>query len=274
MSRDVRNIVFSSGAMGGYSFIGVIKALDEAGITPGITGISGCSAGSIIALLYSLGYTYDELLPVGMSFKYRRVNDIQILRFLEDCGLETGRNIMSMIADLVEQKILLRDLTFKQHWNITGRVLWINASCVTTNEAQYYSVRTSPNMSVLRAIRRSISVPFLFTSPKDSEGNQFTDGGYHDTIPALMFREDETLCFAIKNGGNVENIDNEFVGFCVKLVMGMHVSLCNYQRSGSKYRIIEIPTGIPSLCLHLSRSEKMRVICQGYNCSKRYFEDL
>jgi predicted acylesterase/phospholipase RssA len=268
----IKNVVFSSGAMGGFSFIGVVKALDEYGITSGVKGVSGCSAGSIIALLYSLGYSYDELLDIGMDFRYKNFHSIEILKFLDECGLETGKGIMSMIADLVELKIMVRDLTFKQHWNITGRDLWINASCVSTNDACYYSVRTSPNMSVLSAIRRSISVPFLFMAPRDSKGRQFTDGGYHDTIPSVMFSEEDTLCFVIKNDSDMGTIDNEFISFCVKLVMGMHVSLCQYQRSGSKYRIVEIPTGIPSLCFDLSRIEKTRVVQQGYLCAKRYFE--
>lgn len=279
MLPEVKHVVFSSGAMGGYAFIGVIRALEEAGVYSRIQGISGCSAGSIIALIYSLGYSYNEILDIGMMFKYKKYADIEVLGLLYNCGLESGRKIIEMLSSLIHNKTSLVDLTFRQHWNITGRELWINASCVTNNRACYYSVRTSPHMSVLKAVRRSIGIPFLFTVCREA-GHQYVDGGLHDTIPAQMFPTRSTLCFVVRNEVNPEGTgkknsgnsvghsveeDGDFLSFCKLLVSGMHATICNYKRkSMGRYKIIDIDTGIPPFTLHLSKAEKHRLIERGY----------
>lgn len=283
--NTIRHVVFSSGAMGGYAFIGAIRALEEAGIYNTIQGISGCSAGAIVALVYSLGYSYNEILNIGMMFKYKKLADVQVLGLLSDCGLETGNKIIQFLSNLIYEKTSLVDLTFKQHWNITGRELWINASCITNNRACYYSVHTSPQMSILKAIRRSIGIPFLFTVCREG-GYQYVDGGFHDTVPAQMFPAHSTLCFVIRNeaepsgapgcpksGAHGGNDDDDFLAFCKQLVSGMHTTICDYKRKAmSKYKMIDIVTGIPPFTLRLSRAEKLRLIDRGYMITRDYLK--
>ena len=52
-------IAFSGGGLQGISHIGVIRAFEELGIRPDF--ISGTSSGSLIAALYGMGYTADEM---------------------------------------------------------------------------------------------------------------------------------------------------------------------------------------------------------------------
>jgi len=272
--KIIKNIVFSSGALGGIAFIGVIKALEEHRQIYKIQGISGCSIGSVIALLFSIGYNSDELTDIALQFKHKKYMDIQVLGFLEHCGLDTGKKIIKYLSRLIEYKTGLKDLTFEQHWNITGRVLWINSSCIDTNLPDYYSVKTSPKMSVLRAVRRSITVPFLFTSEIEN-GIRYIDGGYHDSVPASMFPVKGTVCFIVRNNayGDINGTDihgGAFFSFCMKLLMGMHTSLNVYRKEGlkTKYNVVEIFTGVQSLSVNLKRQEKKRLILTGYNVLK------
>lgn len=271
---SIHNIVFSAGAMGGIAFVGAIKALHERGLDiTKIHGLSGCSIGSIIGLLYSLGYSDDELKLICTTFKYKKHADIQILEFLERCGLESGRKLMTFLSDLIYYKTGMRDITFQEHWNITGRELWINTSCITTNTPVYYSAKTSPNMSILRAVRRSISIPFLFTADEEN-GQKFVDGGYHDSVPAHMFDHRETLCLVIKNAG-LGGIDNGFLRFCMQVTINMYTSLKMYRRNEllKKYTLIDIITDVPSMAINLSKSEKKRIIKIGYNTVKNYIKE-
>jgi len=270
----IGNVVFSAGALGGIAFIGAIKAMEEHNLFPKIKGISGCSVGSVISMLYSIGYTSAELNKIGMGFKYKKYMDIQVLGFLQNCGLETGKKLVKLMSELIHYKTGMRDLTFEQHWNITGRELWINSSCITNNKACYYSVKTSPKMSILRAIRRSISIPFLFTTDTE-QGMQYVDGGYHDSVPCWMFKKDETVCYAVKNAGFgslSSDMDNEFLRFCMQITMNMHTSLNNYRKTSllQMYNVVEIPTGVPSMAMNLTRSEKKHLIAKGYNIALKY----
>ena len=58
-------LALSGGGVRGAAHIGVIKALEENGIY--FDAIGGTSIGSIVATLYAMGYTTDEMLRI---FKY------------------------------------------------------------------------------------------------------------------------------------------------------------------------------------------------------------
>ena len=53
-------LVLSGGGARGFAHLGVIQALNEAGIFPDV--ISGTSAGALIGVLYADGYTPGEIL--------------------------------------------------------------------------------------------------------------------------------------------------------------------------------------------------------------------
>src|SRR5664279_6592364 len=55
-------LVLSGGGARGYAHIGVIEALNEAGIFPDV--ISGTSAGAIIGALYADGHPPKEILKI------------------------------------------------------------------------------------------------------------------------------------------------------------------------------------------------------------------
>ena len=52
----------AGGANRGTAHVGVIKALEEVGITPSV--LAGSSVGSLVAALYAVGYTPNELADV------------------------------------------------------------------------------------------------------------------------------------------------------------------------------------------------------------------
>ena len=52
----IENLVFSSGGIMGYAFIGTYKYLEEHKLIDNIKNIAGCSTGSIMALIVSLDF--------------------------------------------------------------------------------------------------------------------------------------------------------------------------------------------------------------------------
>jgi len=59
-NKTIYGLVLSGGGVRGMAHIGVIKALEEAGIYPQI--ISGASAGALVGAFYAAGYSPDEIL--------------------------------------------------------------------------------------------------------------------------------------------------------------------------------------------------------------------
>jgi NTE family protein len=60
--RPKIGVVLSGGGAKGIAHIGVLKAMEEAGLTPDY--ITGTSMGSIVGGLYAAGYSADELKEI------------------------------------------------------------------------------------------------------------------------------------------------------------------------------------------------------------------
>ena len=55
-------VVLSGGGARGFAHLGVLKALNDAGIYPDV--ISGTSAGALVGVLYADGYSPEEILKM------------------------------------------------------------------------------------------------------------------------------------------------------------------------------------------------------------------
>ncbi len=75
------NIVFAGGGVKGSILGGCFAACEEAGVTP--IGFGGTSAGSIVALLASVGYSGNELRKI--------LTETSFLEFLDDDGIKLQR---------------------------------------------------------------------------------------------------------------------------------------------------------------------------------------
>ena len=58
-------LVLSGGGARGIAHLGVLKALQEKKIK--ISGISGCSAGSIVGAMFAAGYSPDHIFEIVVS---------------------------------------------------------------------------------------------------------------------------------------------------------------------------------------------------------------
>lgn len=79
-------VALGAGAAKGFAHIGVLKALEEAGITVDV--ISGCSIGAAIAAGYAAGYSVDELSEVAVRIASRAVRPaLPLHSFLSSRGI-------------------------------------------------------------------------------------------------------------------------------------------------------------------------------------------
>ncbi len=166
-------LVLGSGAAFGFAHIGVLKALEEAGIEIDILG--GCSMGSLIGGMWALGITTDELVkiatdlnPKNVFFKLIGLQDLsiahrgffkgdQVTEFLrEHIGNASFRDVKVPI------KVMAADLA--------------NGNPVVLDEG-----------SLLAAIRASISIPGIFR-PFQIGNRYLMDGGVVDPLPVQMLR--------------------------------------------------------------------------------------
>ena len=269
---SIENVVFSAGSMGGLTLIGAWKCLADRGLHSNIKGFSGCSIGSVVALLASLGYTNGELDALSLNFRYRDYCDLQFLNTFENLGIETGEKIEKLLSRLIYYKVGKFDLTFAEHYKITGKELWINASCVQEDKCYYFSKKNFPRMSVLQAVRMSIAIPIVIGAVR-YHGKTFIDGGFHDPCPGEMFPSDKTLVFRVKNTNKSSDDDHDFIKHIGLIAYSIQQRI-NYKTNCAlnNYKTIWLESGISMLTLDLKKKLRKRLVNTGYKTTSQYLE--
>lgn len=191
-------VALSGGGARGTAHIGVLRAIEEAGIP--IDYVAGTSMGSIVGGLYCLGYSVDELDSLVRSADWDLLlsdkspqRELSLFqrersgRFLlnvplgktarpEMTGLVKGRNLGNLLARL----------TVGYHDSISFDSLRIPFACVATNLANGAEVDFRSGI-LTTAIRASMAIPGVFTSVKWN-GTELVDGGLANNFPVDLVR--------------------------------------------------------------------------------------
>jgi len=168
MSRPRIGLALGSGAARGWSHIGVIRALAEAGIEPDI--ICGSSIGAFVGAAY-VADELDAVESLARSMTWRKVVQFLDIR-LSGGGLIEGQQFVDFIQGLrgdtpIESfskpfAAIATDLA-------TGREVWLQKG------------------SMAEAVRASIALPGIF-SPVKKDGDYLIDGGIVNPVPVSACR--------------------------------------------------------------------------------------
>lgn len=281
----IDTLVISGGGVKGIVFIGAFKYLEELksvrnDIKVDIKRIYAVSVGSIIGLLYAIGYTWEEMEREIFKVDTKSLQNIRLKTFIKNYGLDSGKKIMNWLEELVERKGYKKTITFKQLLKLRGIDLNIGSTNLNKYKAVYFNSEISPNLRIVRAIRMSIGIPLVFSSVR-YKGEVYVDGGVINSYP-------------IRNVDKLENVLglkillnnelNEFVDEKIESIGDYlyHLFYCYMlQKETSTTLSIEysehtvfINPGkiIHSIKFDLSESDKKSLIECGYQETKKYFE--
>lgn len=160
-------LVLGSGSARGWSHIGVIRALERAGISPEI--ICGTSVGALVGAAYAAGQI-DRLEPWVRGLNWQAVMGLLDLK-MGGGLIEGGKLVDFFRSRFTDQGIEALPKAF---------------GCVATELASGREVwlRDGP---VIDAVRASIALPGLFT-PTLLEGRLLVDGGLVNPVPVSLCR--------------------------------------------------------------------------------------
>ncbi|TAL80171.1 MAG: patatin [Bacteroidetes bacterium] len=156
-------LVLSGGGARGFAHLGLIQALNEAGIFPEV--ISGTSAGAIVGVLYADGYSPKEIL--------RLLNPNSRLDFMRPTLPREG---LLQINGII--KILKTNLSAKTFKELKLK-LYVTATDMNNGKAVYFS-----EGELLDPVIASASIPVLF-QPVIIDKIQYVDGGVLDNLPVM-----------------------------------------------------------------------------------------
>jgi predicted acylesterase/phospholipase RssA len=171
-------LVISSGAIKGFLILGF---LDHTNIS-NIKYFCGCSVGSYICMLLSIGYTPLEIIT------YLCVNDISQLfkdlnpLMLKDCyGMINSNLMLEYIETMIKYKLGYIP-TFNQLYQEFNKILICPSYNISDNKKEYLSIDTYPDMPISTACILSSNIPFLF-SKAEYKGKCYIDGASFDAFP-------------------------------------------------------------------------------------------
>ena len=191
----MKGLCLSGGGIKAAAHIGALKAFEEENIK--FDCVSGASSGSIIATMYALGYSSDEMWKMFKEFapkiKYYQWSNIFKLVFglivkreITIDGLNSGKTIEKIIDDISANKNIRNINEIKMPLLIsmveveTGTVYIASSKQVRTTLSD--KTRYINDMPIGMAVRASCSFPVVF-SPCKYKNLELIDGGTRENLP-------------------------------------------------------------------------------------------
>ncbi|OQY09124.1 MAG: hypothetical protein B6I28_03595 [Fusobacteriia bacterium 4572_132] len=192
-SRQKIGVVLSGGGAKGFAHIGVLKILERENIP--IDYIGGTSMGGIIAALYSIGYTTEELENIAKNKNWMEVLNDEIERkdltmeekmegkktFISIPVEEWNLKIPSGLISGQKIEIFLHELT----WGIFGERKFENFPipfvCLATDIETGKEVELKRG-NIVKALRTTMSIPTIF-NPVIKGDKLLVDGMLSQNFP-------------------------------------------------------------------------------------------
>ena len=183
--EDISNLVLSGGGLLGLSYIGLFRYLEEHNAINQIKTITGCSAGAIFGTFLAIGFKSHELelLYKTIHFPdYLNITAESIINFMKTKGLESGKNIMTLIKQCIKDKTGDENITFCQIRDKFNIQLHIGITNITKAKFELVGCHNMPDLPIYKAINASIAIPFIF-EPVIINDDVYCDGGLLDNLP-------------------------------------------------------------------------------------------
>lgn len=279
IKKPIKNLVLSGGSSKGFSYIGVIKALEENNLISEIETIATASIGSFFGLLIVLGFTSTEmshiLLDIDLDLLHN-INSDSIINLVNNFGLDSGFNIETILCIMLEAKIPNKQgnlITFLDLWNFNKIKLIVMGSKLFAGhmEGITYDYINYPDMPVIKAIRISVSIPPVF-KPLEGIDHHLMDGGIVNNYPIDLFIDqlDQTigiLCLTKYTRRKCENIYEVY-----RSIIGYLTSKsCHEKKEIYKDNTIVVESDLTSFeIFNLSTYTKNSLVNLGYQLSRQF----
>lgn len=283
--KEINIIITSGGGSKAIAYIGVIKKLEEMieekKIILNLKELCGVSAGSIIGLLYLLGYTYKELEDEVINKRFEQLKDIRITNFFINYGIDSGKNIVDWIEKLVIKKGFDKNITFKELYEKIGKKFVVIATNLNKYRYSIFDYENTPDVKIIKAVRMSISIPFYFTCEKYNN-DIHVDGALIDNYPIKLYRGNlnNVLGFKIVNYGELDEHDVEYkinsidnfiynVIYCFIVQKEKETSVNNEYKKCTIYIYTNDKNAVN---FAMTKEEKLKMINTGYEASCQFFD--
>jgi len=218
-SKPSIGLGLSGGGVRGISHLGVLKALNEAGIFP--NQVSGSSAGAIVGAMYCQGYSPDEVLKIIIETNY--------FKLLRPAISWKGLFNLDSLSQLLKTYLPHND------FSALKTTLIVAATDIGKGEVVYFD-----SGNLIDPILASSCIPGMF-EPILYDSRYLVDGGVLNNLPVepLQGKCDLIIgvnCNHLPELGKVRNVKN-----LIERAVMMNLNFNVYTRKGACDYFIEAP---------------------------------
>jgi NTE family protein len=224
----IKNLVFEGAGIRGIAYCGAVREMESRGMLSSIEKVGGTSAGAVIALTLSLGYTGEEIQAIISGTNFKKFNDGSFFfiggidRMNKKFGWYRGKHVEKWLEKIIKTKTGNSEITFEEFKQTGFKDLYVTATCLNKQELVIFSCQTYPHMKIKDAVRISMSIPLYFGAAfVDKEGKTFSkpnqklaldvmvDGGMTANFPIRIFDSTSanfsTIGFRIDSDAQIAN---------------------------------------------------------------------
>jgi predicted acylesterase/phospholipase RssA len=270
-------ICMSGGGVKGFAFIGALDYLNKKKIIniDNIKNWVGTSIGSILAYAVVCGFSITEMENFIIEFDFTKTNpDISIDNIFISHGISDGKRAEFILRSFIQHKFNIDDITFLELYKLTQKNLLIIGTNFTRAREEVFSHNTTPDMSVVTAVRISMSIPVFFT-PVLYNNCYYVDGSITNNFPIKHCDKYTTIGLYIRN--NNETCNNEITSI-VSIIIGCmniisdtinhkDINMCDniVQIDNYKHEFINFDFTIET---------KMKLLKLGHTYAKKFIKDM
>lgn len=274
--------LFGGGAIRGAAHVGVLNALKSLEIE--LTTLAGSSVGAMVAALYAVGYSPEELSEVFLSVNFELFRDIS-LGFNQKFALSKGEIFLEWLRELIERKYYGENYIKGHCEPVTFKDLNRDLIVITTNMKEFtckeFSNFETPDFEVAMAVRISCCMPGLMRAVT-LEDDLLVDGDLMKGKPMWSLSKNIQNCpdriLEVRLEGSFAGSDQSPIEY----VNGMYTCMTSSETSfisklygnRDRYDYLIIDTGnVVVVDFNYPGEKRQAIIDDGYKQTLSYFKE-
>ena len=248
----MRGLSLSGGGIKAAAHIGALKAFEEEKIK--FDCVSGASSGSIIATMYALGYSSDEMWKLFKKY-YKKIKYVEwkqvikmilgliFTRRLVIDGLNSGKVIEKIINEICKKSYVENINEIKMPLMISMVDLQKGTVYIASSQEKRKVLQDNTkyisDIQIATAVRASCSFPVVF-SPCKFDGLQLIDGGTRENLPWKGLKEygaDEVYGIAFDTILEKNQCCKNMIEVAARAMELQGRELANYEKEGIDHLI-------------------------------------
>jgi predicted acylesterase/phospholipase RssA len=270
-----KHLVLSGGGIKVSAIVGALLVLEKKGLLRNVKEICGVSAGAFLGFLMATGYPLKKIENLVLELNFSVIRNLTpeaILEFPERFGLDNGANFIKFLESIfrvvlkIDPGLTFRDFSLLHKEGQRQFRCW--ATDLKTLGTREFSLKETPGVRIIDALRASMALPFYFTPPLDPvTGNMLSDGGIQGNIPLHHLTEDEcesSFSVAFSRGKKEDTNPKDFMGYVNSILSCLTHSRNDECLKKWDHKILKISVDeYPSWNFEASRDDRTALLNKG-----------